>query len=52
MKIKIIVDQFCHRKGIKQYQSFDHTPIAQELYEFLGGSGKFEDIDRLMKQKL
>jgi len=55
MKIKITVDKFCSRKGLKRFQSFSPMPTAQEIYEiiykFLGGRGKFEDIDRLMRDE-
>lgn len=50
MNVKIIVDRFCMRKDVKEFASFNHEPTAQEIYEFLGGRGKFKDIDKIMRE--
>lgn len=52
MRIKIIVDKFSSRKGLKDRMVIEgRLPTAQEIYEFLGGRD-FEIIDKMMRREM
>jgi len=52
MKIKITIDKFCSRKGLKDKMTIEgHIPTAKEIYEFLGGRD-FEVVDKIMRKEI
>jgi len=51
MEIKVIVDKFCQKKGLKDKMMLDMTkPIVPQIYEFLCGNKYDEEFfDRVMR---
>lgn len=49
MNVKIIVDRFSSRKGLKEKMVIKgRLPTRKEIYEFLGGRD-YEIVNRLME---